>query len=224
MAAVQVMAYWKHPVRFHGLANNSIDWDELRRWSGRNWNRENGYGEWEGPMSSAPDSTQKLIADILWHIGDEIGMNYSSSNSTAYTYKAVNLLERLGFSKAQINDYSYESVLNSIDALRPVMIDGASHRSEYGSHANAHAWVIDGYLEERWWDAFFIDRHMYEIERFRGYFHNNFGWGGTDNGYYACGVFDANNNPDLPSNTRVEWFGDHYNYQFLQTVYTGIHK
>ncbi len=77
-------------------------------------------------------------------------------------------------------------------------------------------------------EPFFIDHHLYEIERFRGFLHNNFGWGGTDNGWYAEGVFDPVNNPDMPSGahsaTRVEWEGESYNYQFMRNVYTDIFR
>jgi hypothetical protein len=244
LATAQVMAYWKHPVDLHGVGGGSIDWDELRRWTGPQGNRKNGYGEWQGPMSDAPAETRKLIADLLWHIGREVKMNYGASNSTAYTYRAVGLLDSLGFSRGRTVGYSHKAVIGSLDAGWPVMIDGASHRSEYGTHANAHCWVIDGFMEERWWDAWLIDRHFYEQERFRWYLHNNFGWGGLDNGWYVAGVFDANNNPDLPSNaettppdspsgsspdsssptTRAEWLGEHYNYQFMQTLYVDIHR
>jgi hypothetical protein len=236
LATAQVMAYWKHPLDLHGAGRGRIDWDELRRWTGPQGNRKNGYGEWLGPMSEAPAETRKLIADLLWHIGREVKMNYGASNSTAYTYRAVNLLDSLGFSRGRTVDYSHKEVIGSLDAGRPVMIDAASHRSEYGSHANAHCWVIDGFMEERWWDAWFIDRHLYEQESFRWYLHNNFGWGGLDNGWYVAGVFDANNNPDLPSNaetpptdspsptTRAEWLGEHYNYQFMQRLYVDIHR
>ena len=229
VAAVGIMAYWGHPVNFHGLAEGNIDWDELVRWSGSRWDRETGYRDWDGPMSAAPEETRKLVADIFWHVGDDIDMNYGSTVSTAYSYKATELLADYGFSKANIVSYTHETVLESISARRPVMIDGASHLTEDGTYySNAHAWVIDGYLEQRWWDAYYIDRHLYEIEKFRGFFHNNFGWGGLDNGYYACGMFDANNNPDHPSDTRanarLEWMGQSYNYQFLLTVYTGIYK
>jgi hypothetical protein len=231
LSTAQIMAYWKHPVRFHGLASDSIDWNELRRWSGATWNRPDGYGTWDGPMSEAPVETQRLVADILWHIGSEIDMNYSASNSTAYTYKAVDLLARNGFSKGRSTGYSDRLVVESLEAGRPLLIDGASHRSEYGSYANAHNWTIDGFMEERWHDIYVVVGHIREIERFRWYLHNNFGWGGTDNGWYAAGVFDANNNPDMPSGvqsstpeTRAEWEGDHYNYQFMQTLYVDIYK
>ncbi len=230
LAAVQVMAYWKHPVSFHGLASDSIDWNELRRWSGPQWNRANGYGKWDGPMSAAPAETQRLVADILWHVGDGIGMKYGASISTAYTSRAVSLLAEVGFSHGRSVKYSHRTVVEQLEAGRPVMIDAASHRSEYGLYANAHAWVIDGFMEDRWWDAYTIDQHFYKVERFRWFLHNNFGWGGTDNGYYAAGVFDTNSAPDFPSSSdtssppETRWEGQHYNYQFMQTVYVDIYK
>ncbi len=246
LAAVQVMAYWKHPASIDGLDQPTIDWDELRRWSGSQWNRKNGYGEWDGPMSAAPDDTQRLVADILWHVGSEIGMRYGQTISTAYTIEVVKLLAGMGFSRGRSTKYTHRTVVEQLGAGRPVMIDAASHRSEHGSYANAHAWVIDGFMEDRWWDAYTLDRHLYLVERFRWFLHNNFGWSGTDNGYYAAGVFDANNNPDLPSSsdtippdpdpddadpgtrtgTRAEtkWEGQSYNYQFMQTIYVDIYK
>jgi hypothetical protein len=231
LAAVQVMAYWRHPANIDTLRN--IDWDELRRWSGSGWNRSTGYGEWSGPMSDAPAATQKQIADILWHVGRRIDMNYGSSGSTAYTSRVVALLDTLGFSRGRAVKYSEKVVVEELAAGRPVMIDGASHRHTSGWHDNAHCWVIDGFMEERWWNARIIDRHLYRIEHFRRYLHNDFGWNGSDNGWYVAGMFDANNNPDLPSSAQTpppddtratadEWIGEHYNYQFMQTIYVGI--
>lgn len=80
-----------------------------------------------------------------------------------------------------------------------------------------HAWLMDGYLKQqqeitttlRWYpvstDPTTIMPPPYETTStsyiYREFFHNNWGWEGADNGWYACGVFDPVNNADIPTNS-----------------------
>jgi len=253
LATAGIMAYWRHPVSYRELGGGTIDWSELTRWSGYLWNRSTRYRDWDGPMTSAPDETRKLVADLLWNVAEDVDMDYGASVSLAYTSKATELLASLGFSQSEGVLFAEDVVTASLDAARPLIISGASHKLATSNYyTNSHAWVLDGYIEQRWFDSFTIDHHFYECEQFRGFFHSNFGWGGLDNGYYAAGLFDTNSGADLPSNfigegdllagvssygagaekgssdissdAGADWLGDSYNYQFNIIVYPNIYK
>jgi len=234
LAATGIMAYWGYPTSYHGLNGGRIDWAELTRWSGSKWDRPARYRDWDGPMTEAPAETQKLVADLIWHVADDVNMDFGSSVSLAYTSDAPKLLAELGFTETHATSFSTDRAMGSLRAERPMIIQGASHKlSTKSTYANAHAWIVDGYIEQRWWDCFRIDHRLYEVEQYRTFLHNNFGWNGLDNGYYASGIFDTNAGPALASDTtrtvsgpgtRAEWIGEHYNYQFNIQIYPNIYK
>ncbi len=182
-------------------------------------------------MRNAPSHIKQMCTDILWHFGDDVNMNWGNP-STAQSWSALDRLSQLGFSVnldynhiGSIKAYAQSDVINSINNLRPVWMEGYTRYYTGSIQVNdGHAWLIDGYLRQRWWDIYKIDNHIYEVEMFRDFFHNNFGLNGMDNGYYICGLFDANNHPDLPSNTRGEWIGENLNYQFNLCMWTNIYK
>ena len=225
VAAAQLMAYWKWPKSYYEYDN--IDWDTLCEYTGPNEDRAGAYRTWTDEMGNAPAHIKQMCTDILWHIGDDVNMNWGTT-SYAYSSDARLLLSRLGFSTPpEPNNgpnYTKSIVENSIKNHRPVFIQGGCYLLEGTNFSDGnHAWLIDGYLEQRWWDYFRIDHHIYEIEKFRDFFHNNFGWSGDDNGFYTCGLFDANNGPGMPSDTRG-WIGEGGNYQYSHFVYVDIHR
>lgn len=225
VSTVQLMAYWKWPKSYYEYSN--IDWNTLCKYTGVKGNRAGTYKTWTDKMSNAPSHIQQMCTDILWHIGDDVDMNWGSNISTARNSDAVRLLSRLGFWTPEAvggSRYVKSDVELSIKNHRPVLFTGYSYITDDGRLTdNGHSWLIDGYLEQRWWDAFIIDGHVYKVELFRDFFHNNFGWDGEDSGYYACGLFNTNIGPDLPSNTRA-WMGEEYNYQYDWWVWPNIHR
>jgi len=112
------------------------------------------------------------------------------------------------------------------------------------SYKKGHAWVMDGYLRRSRQVTVTVtttttgtvpvtkvpsnDKLMLitttttstYTEYSPYYLHNNWGWYGTDNGYYVAGSFDTNKGPDLPSNTKS---GVPYNYQFNIGIYPYIY-
>lgn len=229
IATVQLMAYWQRPQSYHQYTN--IDWGELCKYTGSAGNRPDGYKTWTGKMSNAPSSIRRMCADIIWHIGDDVGMKYYAGGSVASSSDAINLLYELGFNVSLRQDYSKSPVISSLSDQRPVYIRGDAFKiiTDSVTYEEGHAWLIDGYLQyeqlitvsERTagggWKIVSI------TSAFREYFHNNFGWNGNDSGYYVEGLFDANNDPDLPSNTRsIE--GESKNYRYRLLMWPDIHS
>jgi hypothetical protein len=252
IATVQLMAYWKHPsgnYDYHGLTLNDDAWDDLCEWTGSR--RNVSYKTWSGYMGNAPADVQQLCADLIWRIGEDIDMEYSQSGSGASSDDAIDLLEDFGYTVSSEQNYNYNAALASINAERPVLMSGYSHRTEHGifginlwyTYQNGHDWLIDGYLKHQqavtvtytWYPTSLLVQTRANVlvpqpytttetyNRHRDFFHNNFGWNGTDNGYYVPGIFDTSDdyNEELDSSTRS---GEDKNYQYNLTMWTNIHN
>jgi phosphodiesterase/alkaline phosphatase D-like protein len=117
-------------------------------------------------------SSNEYIAQLLYHIGVSVDMNYGPSGSGAYTSQAVSSLvtyfnyDPIAFYdvKSNYSDPVWESmVITELDADRPLPYRGQG--------TGGHSFVCDGY-----------------DDNYQGtgnvYFHFNWGWSGSFNGYY----------------------------------------
>jgi len=122
--------------------------------------------DWNG-ITDDPTKECDPVAVLSWHCGISVNMQYGPDGSGAYTYMVANALptyfkysssaqyaEKSSYSTAQWNGM----LQNDLDAGRPI---------EYSGHGSSggHAWVCDGYQETN-------------------YYHMNWGWGGSYNGYF----------------------------------------
>jgi hypothetical protein len=107
------------------------------------------------------------VAELIYHCGVSVNMNYSPSGSGAYTSDVATSLKTyfdytknlLFTSKSSYTDENWAKLLRAeIDEGRPLVYQG------YGP-SGGHAFNIDGYQGT-------------------DYFHLNWGWGGSYNGYY----------------------------------------
>lgn len=125
----------------------------------------------------ATDAGWDAVARLLYTCGMSVKMSYNTSGSSSSLSSALS---------AFVNtfDYSYESrsvyrswytneewedlVYNELYEGRPVFYAG------YSQESGGHAFVCDGYNN--------------------GYFHINWGWGGSYDGYFLLSTLDAKNN------------------------------
>lgn len=120
-------------------------------------------------------SQKKAVADLIFHCGAMVEMDYTPNGSGAYsTDIAAALGKYMSYSKSArySTRYSYtleqwmDKLRAEIDANRPVLY------SAYGSDGG-HQFVCDGY-----------DMSSNEL-------HFNWGWGGADNGFYAIDLYEV---------------------------------
>ncbi|HDR05839.1 MAG TPA: PKD domain-containing protein, partial [Candidatus Marinimicrobia bacterium] len=160
----QAMRYWEHPARGVGSHRYyhsnygyiQADFDTLYDWANM-------------PMSTG-GNVNIPIALLQFHCGASVNMNYSPDGSGAYVGEgqnnSVNAFKTyFGYSKN--THYRYKSnytavnwkefIREELDNLRPMVYVG------YGS--GGHAFNLDGYQGN-------------------DYFHFNWGWGGSYDGYY----------------------------------------
>lgn len=158
----QIMHYYKHPLQGYGSSSYTHS-----TYGYQYADYGNTTYEWTA-MPNIINSSNLHIASLMYHCGVSVEMNYSTSGSgaslsnAAYAFRnyfrysnTVKHYEKYNYF------YSWENLLKSnLDAGNPVLYAGFEPDDGSG-----HAFIIDGY------DA-------------TNYFHFNWGWSGTHNGYF----------------------------------------
>ena len=124
--------------------------------------------------SNSPSAQIDEVAKLTYHCGVAVDMMYGPNSSGAYDSHAVTgLRNHFGFSGATMkyrsnyNDNAWITLLkNEIDNLRPIYYSG--------SGSGGHAFVCDGYDNDN-------------------RFHFNWGWSGTNNGFYTLSSLTPGN-------------------------------
>lgn len=162
---VQVMKYWGYPTQGTGTASYVHS-----TYGPQSAN----FGATTYSWSSMPDQVSGAhpgVAQVNYHAGVAVQMDYGPTGSGAYTSDARNaLVNHFGYLSSatfmmQNNTPQsiWESYLTSdLDLNRPVI-----YRGNNSVGADGHAWVIDGYQGIQ-----------------NNHFHCNWGWDGYHNGYF----------------------------------------
>lgn len=173
-AQAQVMKYWNHPEVGWGSHAYNSSYGVLRAYFDTTHYRWNLMPD---ALTSLSDSAEIMaVAELMYHVGVSVNMNYSPSASGAYVnahgyanypssetslktyFKYSPLLYSIY--KSDHSDTEWDNMIAAeILAARPVLYSG--HDPSGG-----HAFVLDG-----------IDS--------LGMFHVNWGWGGAYDGYYT---------------------------------------
>ncbi|UBM62629.1 thiol protease/hemagglutinin PrtT [Candidatus Sulfidibacterium hydrothermale] len=184
-AMAQVMKYWSFPK--HGKGSHT---DNTETYGKLTVNFGATTYQWSD-MPDRLDSANNAVATLMYHCGVSIDMDYgpkSSGSHTSYTVSALtdyfyyaptaHFVEKESYSDAQ-----WESLIKTeLDSLRPILYRG--HKASGGGHS----FVCDGYQGD--------------------FFHFNWGWNGTDDGYFFL-------NNLSPTSTR--------NYSYQQGAVIGTH-
>ncbi len=131
------------------------------------------------PLSYGTSTTAALMKDI----GCKVNMSYGCSGSSATMEDAkYAFVNYYGYSSATLANYNYNVVQSQLNSGHPVMLSGGTNTGWwiFGSYTNGHAWVCDGYRE-----SFYCETGTTHL-----FLNMNWGWGGTDNGYYAFNNFN----------------------------------
>jgi hypothetical protein len=131
-------------------------------------------------------SSDEYNAILLYHCAVAVEMDFGPDASGAYVRDAAAaLVQYFNYSSSLKFEYRYADTQEWVDALvtelqagRPVI-----YRGNPGDGSAGHAWNVDGYYGSNSVD----------------YFHMNFGWSGSNNGYYTLddispGTDDFNEN------------------------------
>lgn len=179
-ATTQVMKYWNHPTSGHG--SHSYTW-KAQTLSADFGNTTYNWAEMPDNLDQYSTATQvDAVARLSYHVGVALEMNYSNTGSSAFTYRergldpsAETVLQtHFKYSNgirtvfySDMSDAQWKAILkDELDNGRVIIYDGRDPRG-------GHSFVCDGYDTG---DLFSF----------------NWGWGGSNDGFYAIGSL----NPD----------------------------
>lgn len=179
VAVGQIMKYHEYPVLY--------DWDAMA----------NTY---------ATDKTALLFAEL----GEKMHAKYTENATSTNINDAVSVLKSYGYTSSRIINHNGTYTLkNQLYNGWPVFMQGFNSANE------GHGWVCDGYKSTQttsWYEVMALDKATMDHTgnpEFRcmfsksdgdvfDYYHMNFGWGGSSDGYYL------DNNPIGFSNNRKD--------------------
>ena len=194
VALAEILKFHNYPAsRPASLVNDGED--TAYAWSSmRDDNYRSGYSSEEANAVAA------LVADAAIAIGTDFGMSSSSAFEVKVPYALTSMFgydAGVAYKKrAELDKASWDAlIVNEIDEDRPVLYSGQDVSA-------GHAFVCDGY----------------QMRGETPYFHINWGWGGSANGYYASDALNpvvskAHHYNDLmtvvynikPSASALEW-------------------
>ncbi len=122
--------------------------------------------------SNSTATEKNAVATLMYHCGVSVNMNYAESSGAASTAAAKALINKFGYDSNIQHIYrnyytrdEWKSIIkDELSAARPVLYGGDTGSS-------GHFFVCDGYDNN-------------------DFFHFNWGWGGTSNGYFRISALD----------------------------------
>ena len=103
-------------------------------------------------MPNSINADNMDIANLIFHIGVAVDMNYGPSGSSAGSPLSalINYFDYSSNAKSVvIGDYTstdWENIVrNEIDSLRPILYMGSNTTNQYAYGREGHAFVCDGY-------------------------------------------------------------------------------
>lgn len=203
IAMGQIMRYHQHPAKGEGQVDYETDTFSLPV----NTNLAEHTYDWSKILPNyiytTPTKEQRAeVAKLVFDLAAAMQMDFHPGASSTQDFRAAQALKKhFDYDAAlQLIDHANYStgdwadlMRQELDAKRPVYLSGVSI-SNGGSSMTGHAFVVDGYNQD-------------------GYFHINWGWNGTSNGYFLL--------TDLtPKNQGVG--GGKGGYAFMQNAVVGI--
>jgi len=206
IAMAQIMKYYNYPV--HGIGQHCYIPATHPEFGQLCANFGTTDYQWENMPNELVFSTPQqnaAVAQLIYHCGVGVDMDYCSSGweSSAYSWKALNAFKtHFNYDQnAQLiyhsnySNYQWDKTIrNELDAGRPLYYAGTCLDTLSWYYGN-HAFICDGYQNNN-------------------FFHFNFGWGGSNNGYFYSSTVYYNNYQaaivgiKLPGTQNVEFAAD----------------
>ena len=143
--------------------------------------------------------TGRTVAAMLAYIGAGVNARYAREWTFATPVRARDFLRQMGYQNVNRHiGWCEDRVLDMLRSRRPVF------QAAVSGLVNGHAWVIDGFS-------------INPISR-QTLLHCVWGWGGTANGWYASGIFNARDGAVIPTQPGTE--PHNFNWWFRTVTYT----
>ena len=179
-AMAQIMKYWGRPIR--GVGSNTYTPRDHPQYGELTVDFSNTVYDWDNMPNSinqnSPQAQIDAVATLIYHCGVSVNMDYGWPSGSSVHGAILDDAFRNHFNYASdhnymFTDYLYKSdttdegwilmLKNELDNSRPLLYRGATESG------GGHLFVCDGYDEN-------------------DYFHMNWGWSGSHDGYYAIGA------------------------------------
>lgn len=177
VAIAQILAHYEPDLTIYG---NKVDWRLLKK---------------NPKISASSDKkTKDMVGNLMRWIGEKAGAKYDCEDGTSTSQDAIlKILNLVNMKCDAATGWNWNVIYNSIK--RGNLVHAAMHSDEN----DGHAWVIDGYIVEK-----------YGTETME-FIHNNFGWDSTFSGYYLY-------------EDPVHFESGGYNWVVLDKIYPNIMK
>lgn len=189
-AMSQLLNYWEHPVR--GIGENTAQQTNHPEYGPQYANFGETIYDWDNMKNVYANGYNEAealaVATLIYHCAVSLNMRFGYDNSyTNPSRIAPALIQYFDYSpttvyriKTDYSDAEWKVMLkNDLDLGRPVIYRGRDITDE-----NGHIFICDGYDENE-------------------YFHFNFDWGGSYDGYYTIGNININGLDYDHNNTAV---------------------
>ncbi|MBN1199474.1 MAG: C10 family peptidase, partial [Bacteroidales bacterium] len=150
-------------------------------------------------MTNSITRSNPAVAELIYHLGVSCDLQYGPSGSGMYNHKAAYSL-RTFFKYSPETQYLFrDSTTLNWDSVLIVHLDKKIPMYYAGwsdPNVSGHAFVCDGYQDSC-------------------FFHFNFGWGGSSDGYfYTSDLTPGGNNFNLAQEVVINCFPDTVNYSY----------
>lgn len=211
-AMAQVMSYFEYPNSMsltyygHDLSNQYFNWSSMKAHA----------PEYPSGLPSCNSDTHKSISRLCRQLGERAGSSYLTGETSTRTDSIRPCMVYYGY-QTSTNSYgnwavfSENNIRNALDNGQLLFVKGM-RRLENGSFGDGHIWVADGYDNltttiyaysyKNGSDEITIDFVIGPTQNV--YYHFNWGWYGSCNGYFTGTVFNSDNVtfPDTPNNSQ----------------------
>lgn len=214
VAIAQICAFHNKPTYISTNNYNKLSgWPVLILSNGNKWDGKYNWDE----MVSKPynedlsSDYQMMVESLMFDVAESCNSNYKyfldkydnlKYSTSTNSQDRINYLKSIGYKMNEEEDYEFESVKNSIDNGCPVIVSAKAYKTvtmqqkkflwwtwekELISYSGGHAWVIDVYA-----NLTCTVTNGKDVQTITDNFvHCNYGWGGSNDGYYLSGVFDT---------------------------------
>lgn len=220
VAVAQIMYYWGHNYTYDGYY---FDWNVMQDRSG---------------LYNSGSLAYQMIAELMYKLGlpENLDVDYDTDGSGADNANVSRTFRNFGYiSGGSIESYNFDEIYNVI-ASRPVYIAGWALKKvtkniilgitikTTTSYKEGHAWVIDQVLTRGRYKYTYIDgiKQPDIIKEYEKLVHCNFGWRGSNNGFYYSKKFNTNEDP-VTRKTTTTTSGTSGYYQYNLKMNTGIY-
>lgn len=127
------------------------------------------------------------IAWLYYYIGEDIRASYKGNYTTASSYKAIKLLNEIGYQTPTTqNEYNTTDIISAVINRNIIYM----YAWDILGNKNEHAWICDGCKYKFSISMTSADGKTSKvIEYYEPYLHCVWGWGGNGNGYYYGDIF-----------------------------------